>query len=270
MQLKGVHIRPAVFASVLAFFAFLSEGKGQYMVSPDFKKLFPTGNTYKMSWWELETGGVYNIPTTGAQKKVLVNDRDTTYSVRFDPSGGVSYSARLGRYHFTPDLRFFKYIDYSLGYRRTVGEEDYRASLTRFNGNDASEWQGKGTFEESFLMLNFHMNNVLQLSDHTFLQNTIGVNGEYRLSNGTAGYEGESYLFEPEQAPEFFGQLHYRLGYGVRLTKTFFLIPSLQTAVLNLYPLDGHSSLSVLNSRFQSLSLSIKLLFLKRHRPTGY
>jgi hypothetical protein len=240
------------------------------MVSPDFQKLFPTGNTYKMGWWEGEVGGIYNFPTTGKQKKVIIDKPDTTYTATFSPEGGFSYSARLGRYHFTPNLRFFKYIDYSLGYRKVVGSESYKASLSAFGQNEIAQWEGSGTFEESFLMFNFNMNNVLQVTDHTFLQNTLGVNGEYRLQSGKVGYDANAHRLDPEQPPTFFGQLHYRLGYGVRVTKQFFLIPSLQTSVLNLYPFDGASSLAILNSRYQSLSFSIKFLFLKRYRPSGY
>lgn len=243
--------------------------QAQFMTSPDFKRLFPKGNTYKMSWWEMEGGGVYNVPTSGTQRKQLIEAEDTTYSVRFDPSGGFSYSARLGRYHVTPKLRFFKYIDYSLGYRRIVGREDYDAELSTLYQNGSREWSGKGDFDISFLMLNLNLNNVLQLSDHGFLQNSLGLNAEYQLG-GRAGYDGQAHRMDPEQAPEFMGQLHYRLGYGMRVTEKFFLVPSLETAILNLYPFDVNSTLPLLNSRYRSISLSIKFLFLKRHRPTGY
>lgn len=240
------------------------------MVKPDYKKLFPTGNTFKKSWWTVEGGGVYNVPMTGKRNKVFVNNQDSSYSATFDPSGGVSYRASLGRYHVTHDLRFFKYIDYSLGYRKRVGSEKYRAALTQFGQNEASEWKGEGSFERSFLTLNLHLNNVIQIGDHQFIQNTVGLNGEYSLDNDEVAYDQELPEFNPSQPPKFFGQLHYRLGYGIRLRKKLFMIPSLQTSVLNLKPFDGHSSLPFLNSRYQSFSLSIKLLFLTRHRPTGY
>jgi hypothetical protein len=270
MQLRAKHFRPATLLLLLLPFGLLQEGKAQFMVAPDYKKLFPTGNTYKMSWWQLEGGGVYNIPTTGERNKVLIDNKDTTYSATFTPNGGVSYSARLGRYHVTPDLRFFEYIDYSLGYRKRVGSENYKAAFSSLGQNQAAEWDGSGSFERSFLMLNLHLNNVIQISDHNFIQNTIGVNGEYMLDDSELGYDRDAFQLNPSRPPSFFGQLHYRLGFGMRLTSKFFIIPSLETAVLNLHPFDGNSSLSFLNSRYQTVSLSVKFMFLTRHHPTGY
>lgn len=247
--------------------------EAQYMTRPNFEKLLPTGNTYKMGWWELEGGGVYNFPTSGEQSKVLIDKQDTSYQASFDPSAGFAYSLRLGRYLVTPELRFFKYIDYSIGYRRVVGHENYKATMSApapNGGAQTAEWSGNGSFNESFLMANLHLNNVLQVSDHGFIQNTIGVNGEYRIQSGRIGYDGNAYKLDPEQPPTFMGQIHYRLGYGRRISEQFFIVPSLQTSILNLYPFDGASTLPLLNSRYRTVSLNIKLMFLKRHRPSGY
>lgn len=261
-------------SSILAFFLFQAGGTlhAQYMVKPNFKRLLPKGNTYKLGWWQLEGGGVYNFPTSGTQSRSLIENEDTSYSAKFTPGGGFSYSARIGRYAVTPDLRFFKYIDYSIGYRRVVGREDYEATMI---SNDPTtggtqQWSGMGEFDESYLMFDLNMNNMIQVTDHSFIQNTLGLNGEYRIQDGTIGYSGRAFQLDPEQPPSFIGRINYRLGFGMRLTEQFFIVPSLQTPVLNLYPLDGASTMPILNSRYRTVSLNIKLMFLKRHRPSGY
>ncbi len=267
---RRFHIREFLSAATLVFCSLAFPAKGQFMTSPDFEKLFPTGNTYKMSWWQLEGGGIYNVPTSGKQTRVMMERQDTTLRTTFTPGGGFSYSARLGRYHFTPDLRFFKYIDYSLGYRRIVGSESYESEVSVDGRGERSVEQGSAEFDEAYLMLNFHLNNVLQTADHGFLQNSIGVNAEYRLRSGKVGYANSSFDLEPDQPPKFFSQLNYRLGYGVKVSKKLYIVPALQTAILNVYPLDINSTLPLLNSRYRSISLSIKFLFLTRYHPSGY
>ena len=267
---RAFNIRNVLAAGFFIILSLAFPAKGQFMTSPNFQKLFRTGNTYQNSWWELEGGGVYNVPTTGKRTQVVQEMQDTTVSSTFTPKGGFSYSFRVGRYHFTPDIRFFKYIDYSLGYRRIVGSESYKNEVSIDGRGGQLVNSGSSEFDEAYLMANFHLNNVLQIADHGFLQNTIGVNAEYRLRNGKIGYANSSFDMGPDQPPEFLGQVHYRLGYGVRITDKFFVIPALQTAVLNLYPFDVNSTLPLLNSRYRSISLSIKFLFLKRPRPTGY
>lgn len=264
------HTRDLLAVLVLLLSSLAIPAKGQFMTSPDFEKLFPIGNTYQQGWWELEGGGIYNIPTTGKRTRVIKEKQDTTVRTTFTPDGGFSYSARLGRYFFTPDLRFFKYIDYSLGYRRIVGSESYKSEVSVDGRGGQVVNSGSAEFDESYLMANFHLNNVLQMADHGFLQNSIGVNAEYRLRSGKIGYATSSFDLDPDQPPKFLGQVHYRLGYGVRVTKKFFVVPALQTAILNVYPFDLNSTLPLLNSRYRSISLSIKFLFLKRPRPTGY
>ena len=47
---------------------------------------------------------------------------------------------------------------------------------------DGNERETKAIFKQNFLLANFNVNNIIQLTDYTFIQNSIGVNFDWKFS----------------------------------------------------------------------------------------
>ncbi len=253
----------------------LQEVKGQYMTSPKMKNIWPQGRSFKLSSWHLAGGGIYNIGTTGGNTVNLIDTKNTTYSAEFDPKGKFGYYVEAGRYHITDDLMFFKYLDYSLAWKRLAGSETYTGTYTvRTDSSTASATTGgQGNFKDNIITLNLNLNNVIQVMDYGFIQNTIGINADYRLNKATPAYEaGDPYNAISATAPEqFFTQLHYRLGFGYKLKRKLFIIPAFETPILSVFPWDNfNSTLSYFNSRYRPIMFSVRLLFVSSYRKSAY
>ena len=89
-----------------------------------------------------------------------------------NPNGRIALYLEAGRYQiFYNGGRILNYMDYSLAYKRLSGTEKY----------NANERKSKAIFKQNFLLANFNINNIIQLTDYTFIQNSIGVNFDWKF-----------------------------------------------------------------------------------------
>lgn len=216
-------------------------------------EVFPENDfQYKFSGWYWGPGVTYALPLPSKHTKSFTDSLDNPYTVDFDPGGKMGLYLEGGRYKILQYSYLFKYLDYGLAYKWLRGAEEFSAVAGA----------GSGKFSDHFLLAHFNLNNVINLSDNSFLQNTIGINADYPLiKTRTPGFgAGETY-------PGFIAQLHYKLGIGFKVSDKLMIIPALETPLLSLYPFDfPRSALSYLNSRYRPIIFSLRFLYL---RPTG-
>lgn len=216
--------------------------------------VFPENDfQYKMTGWYWGPGINYSFPLPSKHSKSFTDSLDNPYTVDFDPSGKIGFYLEGGRYRILQYSYLFKYLDYGLAYKWLRGQEEY----------SLSSLSGQGKFSDHYLLAHFNLNNVLNLSDNSFLQNTIGINADYPIiKSRTSGFgAGESYPSGPVV------QIHYKLGYGFKVNDKLMIIPAIETPVLNLFPFEfPESSLGYHNSRFRPIIFSVRFLYL---RPTG-
>lgn len=198
--------------------------------------LMDLNGTYSMNGWFFSPGLTYMLPNKikwlGGQENPDIN-----------PRGRIGLYLELGRYHIFPEGgAFFNYMDYSIAFKRLSGSEIDR-------GN-------KKIFRQNYLTGNFNINNIIQLSDRTFLQNSLGVNLDFRLWQRSSP--------EPTNKKLLFS-LHYKFGFGLKLNETLFIIPSIETPIVNFREWDkGRSTYQLYNSRYRPLILSFRFLWLRR------
>lgn len=193
--------------------------------------------TYRMGGWMFAPGLTYTPARVPKDDKRDIN-----------PNGRLAVYGEVGRFQiFYEGGNFFNYLDYSLAYKRLSGAEKY---------NDL-----KSVFKQNFVLGNFNLNNIIQLSDYTFLQNSLGVNLDYKFSekydnaNGSGSENTNNLLFS----------LHYKIGYGIKAKNNLFIIPSIEVPILNALKWEnGKSTYGIFSSRYKPVIFSVRFAFLRK------
>lgn len=191
-------------------------------------------------------------------------DTDTLYTGVFDQSGKIGLHLELGRHHFVDHLYLLDNIDYGLGFKMLRGAETFEGRVKTDSALVAIS--NEGTFGESFVTGFVNLGNIYQISDNTFLHNSLGLNLDYRVINKremTGLTNGMIQSFPPN----FLAQFHYRLGFGFKMSASWFIVPSAETPVLTLVKFDdGKSTMQYFSSRYRPLIFTLRIMRLDKRK----
>ena len=119
--------------------------------------LVDLNGSYKMNHFFVSPGLTFMLPN---ESKLLGGVDNDDINAR----GRLAYKFEIGEYYIFPGGgNIFNYMDYSLSYKKLSGIE--------IDINNS-----KSIFKKRYLGLNYNLNNIIQLSNTTFLQNSIGLN----------------------------------------------------------------------------------------------
>lgn len=250
-------------------FGLLAQGlSAQKIFNKKRPEIFPLNGRYKLSGFHFAPGATYTLTRFSNSEEQVFSRGDSTFNATFSPSGGVGIYVEGGWFQIFKYSSIIRYADVSLGYKQIKGAESYTGVLTRVGENPFQQvFEGDGSFDESFITLSLNLNNVLQLGDRTFLQNTIGANVDYRISS-TRSYSAEFGLNQQEIPGTVRAQVHYKIGFGWKVSHRVIMIPSLETPILNVYEWDdGRSEIKYFSSRYRPIIFSLRFMLLRQ--PKG-
>ncbi len=163
-----------------------------------------------------------------------------------DPNGRLALYLEVGRWKLFPGGgNVFNYFDYSLAYKRLSGSEKFL--------------DNKSIFKQNFLLGNFNINNVIQLSDYTFIQNSLGVNLDFKFSERMDAHA----LPEIQNTQRLLFSLHYKFGFGYKATQRLFIIPTLETPILNVKQWErARSDYGIYSSRYRPVIFTVRFAWL--------
>ncbi|MFB6307255.1 MAG: hypothetical protein ABEH43_09765 [Flavobacteriales bacterium] len=231
------------------------------MSKGEYKTLFPKDGTYKMSGWHVAPGMTYSLTRIGERSETINPNDEGSFQATFNPGGEIGWYLEGGRFHILKNLKFFNYFDYSLGVKQLKGKEAFEAIPN--TSLDGDEYIGKGAFNDVYVTASANISKNFQIADRDFIQTSIGVNADYNLF-GSRSKEGYIDGMELSKPPDFMGQLHFKLGYGMKVSEKVFIIPSLETPIMNIQKWEnGKSTLEHFSSRYRPLIFSLRILWLK-------
>ncbi len=206
------------------------------------------GGRYKMSGWLIEPGATWDLTRLRNPEEQL-NEQNVTVN----PGGKIGAYLGIGRYNiFYKGGNFFNYMDYSLAYKMLRGKEEITGGI-----------EAEGKYSHNYLLGNFNINNVIQLTDKTFIQNSLGVNLDWRFITRQE-HTGPNAGVMPSSVVS---NLHYKFGFGFKLNERVFVIPTLETPILNIYNFEKFKSTwGIFNSRYRPLIFTVRIAWL---RPVG-
>ncbi len=256
------------FLLILFFLVALTESNAQAIYKRKKEKLVDMSRV-KLNGWHFAPGLDYTLTRFKNKEETLFERNDTIYNATFDPGGKFGWYFEVGRYHLFkyPGL-LFQYFDYSIAYKAIKGTEKYEGEMkTESTASTLASTSGDGIFRHKYLLGNINFNNIKQLGNYSFLQNSIGLNIDFRFSDKRS-YDGSTFGHNQADPKKLLAQLHYKIGFGYKLTEKFFIIPTLETPILNLFEWDKFKSTDpMFSSRYRPIILTIRIGWLSKPKP---
>lgn len=234
---------------------------GQRLMQRKRPDLIPLEGQAKRIGWFVGPGMTYTLPRFKNEEEEVYRNVDTVYTTTYDPNGRIGLYLEAGATWFSRDPLIVDYFDLGLAYKNLRGSEEYTGVLQHGDLTDSVE--AEGTFAERFITLSANANKFVQTADYQFVQLSLGANADYRIGS-SYDHTGDPILNAHEFPPDLIAQLHFKLGYGFKLTGNLLLIPAIETPVFSFVPEDRDlGEMKWFSSEYRPLILSVRFLFLR-------
>ncbi len=213
----------------------------------------------KPSGWHFAPGITYMIPSKGKRQ---IQDEQTNETLELQASGKIGLYAEVGRHHLFDKFYFLNHLDYGIAYKKLAGKQ--KSSIVC---DDCDATVTESIFKDNFASVYVNFSNIWQISDYNFIQNGLGINGDYRFP---LNQQPETPRIPVRQtAPQPLEvQLHYKFSFGIKAEKGVFILPSIEIPILNVVPFDGwRSTYKYFDSGYRPIIFSIKFMFLSKRKP---
>ena len=162
----------------------------------------------------------------------------------------------VGRYRLLSTRKIISYIDYGLAYKLLRSRQTYELENTN------------GLLEQNYrrhaAVAHFNANNVLAINKNFFFQNSLGINVDYAFSQTLETDDASGFIASYQEEPtKLWAQLHYKFGVGFRISKMWYMIPSVEIPILNGWKWEGgRSTFGAFNSRYRPVIFSLRFAWL--------
>lgn len=273
-------IRIIAIASLLIFcinFHADAQKKNPYMFDRTIKRdkrvrepWLPQNMRYARAGWFFSPGVTYTMVRFKNFYETHSEDDAFRTDVKFNPNSRFAYYLEGGRYRIF-NRGFFKYVDYGLAVKRLSGRELMEGQLVDKTDNTIlADYESDGKFRNDYAGAFVNLNHVHTVGSFNFIQNSIGLNLDYRWRNK---YDYETTLAVPTNNVEgpnpLVFQLHYKLGWGIRVSKKLMVIPTAEVPLLNIVKFEQFKSThNWFSSRYRPLIFTVRFLFLRDANKT--
>lgn len=230
-------------------------------------ELIPGEGKVRRGGFYFAPGVTYLLPRASDENEEVFQNADTSYFATYNPSGKIGLYLEAGWFHATRDPVILDHWDIGLAYKNFRGHEDVTGLLRR--GEFTDTLLGEGDFAERYLTLHLNANKFIQIRNYQFIQLTLGANADYRLGSDYS-HTALPVLNRHEFPPDLVGQLHFKLGFGFKVTGSLFIIPSVETPIFSIVPEDQErwGALDWFSSTYRPLIFSVRFMWLRA--PKGF
>ena len=231
-------------------------------------EIFPTDGKMRRGGFYFAPGITYTLPRFKNKEETVFSNADTTYTALYDPNGKVGLYLEAGWFLSTRDPIILDYWDVGLAYKQLKGTEDFTSTLAR--GDSIGYLAGSGAFNDQHLTLHVNANKLFQTRDYQFVQLSLGANIDWHFGTGRSYSADFTTLNRWAFPPDFIGQVHLKLGYGIKWSNRLMIIPAIETPIFSIAPTDdgNFGKLQWFSSTYRPLILSVRFLFLRS--PKGF
>jgi len=227
--------------------------------------VYVQGTAYRNTGWFISPGITYMLPLDRKENLTMYRDAadglDTLYSGDFSRAGKIGAFLEAGRHKFINDRILIHHIDYGIHFKMLRGKEDFMGIANPGAGFVPIASQSK--FSDSYVGAFFNASNFIQLSNKHWIQNSLGVNADARVITRHLG--GAPFGADWQFPSMFLAQFHYKLGFGWKPEPGIYIIPSIETPILNVFPWDdGKSTLQYFVGRHRPFIFTLKFQWLSK------
>jgi len=206
------------------------------------------------------------------------------YEITTKPNGLPGVFVEVGMLHF-PGKRsklsqrlkyiFVSYIDWGIGFKLLGGEEYSKiTTLDPTTGAALGSVDQTGKFYNGFVSGRVTLHKNFYLGKKYFIDNGLGLNFDYNVMRAPEATPYTATMLSVGQPHRFHhpfvAQMHYELGFGIRLNRRSMLIPSAQVPILGFHEWrGGASALKWFDSNYLPLLVKIKWTYLFEKKVKG-
>lgn len=230
-----------------------------------YNEILPAAPQCKKSGWILGPGATHMLTPFVYQGRTFDETATSKFDARARGIGKPGLYAEVGRYQMLEYSKLFKYFDYGISYEGLRGNE--RANGQYVSIPDEAVLspleESRGSFGYHYAQGFFNLNNVVRISKYNFIQNSIGVNAGYAFLANLGG-TGLSPADANQNPGRIQAQLHYKIGFGIKMRGNWLIIPALETPILNGWKWEnGRSSHGFFASRYRPIIFSLRFFFIR-------
>jgi len=239
--------------------------KAQGLMDRKRTDLIPLDGQVRRIGFYLAPGLTYTLPRFKDSEEEVFRSGDTSYVTTYDPNGRLGLYAEGGISWYTRDPVIVDYLDLGIAYKNLRGRELVQGRYTI--ADTTAELAGEGEFAERLLSIHFNANKLIPTWRYQFVQLSLGANADYRLGSSYT-HTADSALNAHAFPSDLWGQVHFKVGYGFKLTGRLFVIPSVETPVFSVVPEDNgrFGQLQWFSSNYRPLIFSVRFLFLRARK----
>ncbi len=224
------------------------------------RDVFPTQGNLERKGWIFSPALTFMAPPYKQASERLSLGTDTIYDINYRAAGKIGIGIEVGRFHEIDASRLITFVDFAVGFKALRGTETFRAMLDDPDRSTPYFHDGEGVFTGHYLTASFNATNIKQFSDHSFMTNAFGINADYKVGENVF-YNRSALPINQMMAPDLLFQLHYKIGFGFRVSPKFLVVPSLETPILTLYEFDQmKSTMGIFNSRYRPVILRLNIM----------
>ncbi|MBL7939396.1 MAG: hypothetical protein JNL43_08555 [Flavobacteriales bacterium] len=237
-------------------------GWAQGLMERKRPEIIPLNGQARRIGFYVAPGVTYALPRLKDKEEQVFQRGDTSYTTTYDPSGRLGLYLEAGVAWYMRDPVIFDYLDLGIAYKNLRGKENYEGRYVQ--ADSVSDMVAEGEFAERLLTLHFNANKFIPTWRYQFVQLSLGANADYRLGSDYS-HTGDSLLNAHSFPPDLLGQVHFKLGYGFKVTGKLLIIPAVETPVFSVAPEDDgrFGALQWFSSDYRPLILSVRFLFLR-------
>jgi hypothetical protein len=223
--------------------------------------IIPLEGQAKRIGWFVGPGLTYTLSRFTNREEEVFSTPDSSCVALYDPVGRFGFHLEAGASWYMRDPVIVDYLDLGLAYKELNGAELSSTTLRRSTGVLAQE--GEGSFAERMLTLSFNANKFIPTRAYQFVQLSLGANADLRLG-GSRTHTADPVVNRHVIPPDLWAQLHFKVGYGFKLTGHIILIPAVETPVFSFVPEDRNfGMMRWFSSDHRPLIFSLRFLFLR-------
>ncbi len=247
------------------------------------------GNDYIMvtnDGIQFAVGATYLMPSKPING-IITDNTGARGDYEIKPEGKIGFVAEFGMVHFPKwkgipikplkKSRIMDYVDWGFGYRQYSGTETTRLDYKNDLGQIMLTQTGSGEFKNGYVFGQFAAHTLLYVGKKKidkarkyFIDQSLGFNFDYNLFQGTKVYDNNFTQYQAElkfQKP-FMAQVHYSLGFGIRLNRAWMMIPGVQLPVVGIYQWNGFNArMNWFSSQYWPVQVQLKFMKLFERTP---
>lgn len=179
------------------------------------------------------------IPTTLVhinpknEKRMLPGPTDAPVPYEINPITRVGIAAEFGFVHMNMRAaaarsRIIDYFDYGIGYKMWRGAEEISML---YDGSKTSN-KNEFTYHDLYARFGLHKLQYLTLKKNLFIDHSLGINFDYRLSENIIDRSTPPAVFPQKFEKNMHLMVHYDVGLGIRLAKGRYLVIGVQAPLM--------------------------------------